>query len=180
MASGATVQLAALFVMGGLGTVANPGMGINRAVTAMVTLFSAGFSIGWAPLSHVVAAEIPSSRLRDQTYALGSFFNIVVQFAISFSIPYLLYEPYAALGSKVGFIFGSTAVCALIFTVFCVPECKGKSLDEIDQLFIQGTPMRKFRTAKVDILALEVGAKGDQAAKQTVTQVHVERGDKSV
>lgn len=178
MAVGALVQLTALFTMGGLGTVSDPSMGINRAVTAMVTIFGAGFALGWAPLSHVVAAEIPSSRLRDQTYALGSFFNIVVQFAISFSIPYLLYAPYAALGSRVGFIFGSTAVCALVFTVLCVPECKGKTLDEIDQLFIQGTPLRKFRTATVDILAPEAGAKGEPVLKADGTRVNV-KGDDS-
>lgn len=80
------------------------------------------------------------------TFVLGSFLNVVIQFAISFSIPYLLYAPYAALGYKVGFIFGSTAVCALIFTLMRISECKGKSLEEMDQLFIQGTPLRKFRT----------------------------------
>lgn len=155
MAIGSSIQIIALFIMGGLGTISNPGMTVNRVVTATVTIFMAGFSLGWAPLSHVVAAEIPSSRLRDQTYVLGSAFNIVVQFAISFSIPYLLYEPYAALGSKVGFIFGATAVCTLLFTLLCVPECKGKSLDEIDQLFIQGTPLRKFGKATVVMPELE-------------------------
>lgn len=115
----------------------------------MVSIFGIGFCLGWAPLSHVVAAEIPSSRLREQTYTLAACFNILIQWAVSFSIPYLLYAPYANLGPRVGFIFGSTAFCALLFSFFCIPECKGKSLDEIDQLFLQGTPIRKFRTASV-------------------------------
>lgn len=67
---------------------------------------------------------------------------------MSFSIPYLLYEPYAALGSKVGFIFGGNLVLAFIFTYFCVPECKGKSLEQIDLLFNQGVPLRSFGKEK--------------------------------
>jgi hypothetical protein len=161
MAAGSIVQIAALFAMGGLGTISDPSSSVNKAVVSTVTIFSVGFCLGWAPLSHVVAAEIPNSRLRDMTYALGSLFNIVIQFAISFSIPYLLYAPYAALGSKVGFIFGATAVCALVFTLLCIPECKGKSLEEIDQLFIQGTPLRKFKTAVAVIPVSEMETKED-------------------
>lgn len=123
-------------------------MGIKNAITAMVTIFGVGFQLGWAPLSHVVAAEIPTTRLRDQTYAMGAVFNIVIQFAVAFSIPYLINEPYAALGSKVGFIFGVTAFMAIIFTFFCIPECSGKTLEEIDELFLEGVPIRKFGKAK--------------------------------
>lgn len=130
--------------MGGLGTVDAPSASVRNGIVAMVTIFLAGFSIGWAPLSHVVAAEVPTNRLRDLTYALGSSFNIVIQFAVSFSIPYLINEPYAGLGSKVGFIFGSTAFLAAVFSWYCIPECGGKSLEEIDELFLQGTPIRRF------------------------------------
>lgn len=71
------------------------------------------------------------------------------RFVTSFSIPYLLNEPYAALGSKVGFIFGGAAVLAFIFAFFCVPECTHRTLEEIDQLFLDGVPVRQFKKAKV-------------------------------
>ncbi|KAF7552933.1 hypothetical protein G7Z17_g3987 [Cylindrodendrum hubeiense] len=138
----------ALMTMGGLGTVTNPSTRVRNGIVAMTTIFNTGFCLGWAPLSHVVSAEIPTTRLRDLTYALGSSFNVVIQFTISFSIPYLLNASYANLGSKVGFIFGSTSVLACIFAWFCVPECSGKSLEEIDELFLQGVPIGKFGTTK--------------------------------
>lgn len=101
MLAGAIVQFGALMTMGGLGTATDPSFAVMSGITAMVTVFGVGFQLGWAPLSHVVAAEIPTTRLRDATYAFGAIFNILVQFAVSFSIPYLLYAPYANLGSKV-------------------------------------------------------------------------------
>jgi hypothetical protein len=141
--------------MGGLGTIANPGYPIRVAISVMTTIFGVGFCLGWAPISHIVAAEIPSARLRDATYSFGSAFNILVQFVISFCIPYLLYAPYANLGSKVGFIFGSFAVLAILFSYFCVPECKGKSLEEIDELFARGVSLRKFNETTMRRVEIE-------------------------
>lgn len=70
------------------------------------------------------------------------------RFATSFSIPYLLDEPYAGLGSKVGFIFGTAALLAGTFAYFCVPECNHRTLEEIDQLFLSGVPVRQFSKVK--------------------------------
>lgn len=64
--------------------------------------------------------------------------------AVNFSIPYLVWPDKAGLGSKVGFIFGSIAILALIFTYTCVPECKGKTLEQVDWLFNNDVPLRKF------------------------------------
>lgn len=144
MTVGALIQTGGLFTMGALGTRTNPSKAVKAGIVSMVTVFGVGFALGWAPLSHVVAAEIPTQHLRDMTYALGSIFNIAIQFAVSFSIPYLLNEPYAGLGSKVGFIFGATAFCAVIFTWFCIPECGGKTLEEIDELFLEGVLIKQF------------------------------------
>ncbi|RSL96403.1 hypothetical protein CEP52_011509 [Fusarium oligoseptatum] len=149
LVAGALIQTASLMTMGGLGTVENPSQSVRTGIVVTVTLFTFGFSLGWAPLSHVVAAEIPTTGLRDLTYALGSVFNIVIQWAVAFSIPYLIDKSHAGLGSKVGFIFGTTAFMATLFSWFCIPECGGKTLEEIDELFVRGVPISKFRMAKV-------------------------------
>lgn len=73
-------------------------------------------------------------------------------FIFSFSTPYLLDAPYANLHSKVGFIFGGVACCALAFAYFCVPEMKGRSLEEINAMFQAGVPVREFGTYPVGTL----------------------------
>lgn len=174
MLAGAVVQTGALFAMGGLGTPRTPTQPEKKGITAMVTVFGLGYYFGWAPLSHVISAEVPTTRLRDPTYALASLFNVAIQFAVSFSIPYLLYAPYANLGSKVGFIFGAFAACALVFTYFCIPEGKGKTLEEIDQLFLEGVKIRDFgkRRPAIPAAALELDEKGTTAVQSG--KVHVE------
>jgi MFS transporter, SP family, sugar:H+ symporter len=48
------------------------------------------------------------------------------------------------LGSKVGFIFGAISLLSLVFTYFCVPECKGKTLEQVDWLFNNNVKLRHF------------------------------------
>lgn len=176
MIMGAAIQMFALYIMGGLGTRENPSFPVRQAITAMVSLFGIGFTLGWAPLSHVVTAEIPTTRLRDVTYATASIFNICIQFSISFSIPYLLFAPYANLGSKVGFIFGTSALGALFFSYFCIPECKGKTLEEIDQLFVERVPIRKFATTQLSDL---VGRSDVESFNRSEVQVVISLAGKA-
>ena len=130
--------------MGGLGTALAPTLDVRKAITAMTTVFGVGFCLGWAPLSHVITAELPTNRLRDMTYASASIVNISIQCAVALSLPYLLYAPYAALGARVGFIFGSFATASIVFSWVAIPECRGLSLEEIDHLFINRTSIRRF------------------------------------
>ncbi|KAL2879605.1 hypothetical protein SGCOL_005216 [Colletotrichum sp. CLE4] len=141
---GATVQAVALYTMAGLG-VPKPVPNANKSgMVGMLLLFGAGFGLGWGPLTYVVVTEVPALRLRDRSQRVSSLVNIFMNFLVNFTLPYLLNAPYAALQSKVGFIFGSIAVCSALFVFFCVPECKGRSLEEIDRMFHDGVPVRHF------------------------------------
>ncbi|KAH6986313.1 hypothetical protein BKA56DRAFT_309224 [Ilyonectria sp. MPI-CAGE-AT-0026] len=62
---GSLIQGAALFSMGGLGTVSKPIVAVKSAVEAMIPAMVFGFGTGWVPISHTIFAEIPSMRLRD-------------------------------------------------------------------------------------------------------------------
>lgn len=61
-------------------------------------------------------------------------------FVSNFIMPYCL----EALSSKTGFVFGSVSVLSILFIYFCVPECRGKTLEQIDRMFQEGVPLRHF------------------------------------
>lgn len=69
----------------------------------------------------------------------------MMAFLVTFTVPYLLQAPYAALGSKVGFIYGGFCVMALLWAWFCFPELRGRSLEEIDEMFQLKLPTRQFK-----------------------------------
>ncbi|KAK1468657.1 sugar transporter [Colletotrichum melonis] len=166
---GAAVQTVALYTMAGLG-VPRPVPNANKSgMVGMLLLFGAGFGLGWGPLTYVVVTEVPALRLRDRSQRVSSLVNIFMNFLVNFTLPYLLNAPYAALQSKVGFIFGSIAVCSALFVFFCVPECKGRSLEEIDRMFHDGVPVRHFGDyprSEVQINAAKVVDEEDAGDRQ--------------
>lgn len=114
---------------------------------ASFILFTCSYNLSWAPVSYVVVSEAASSRVKEKTNLLASVISIITTFITSFTIPYLLNAPYAALGAKVGFIYGAINVLMVIVAYFVIPEMKGRSLEEVDELFATGVPLRSFSKA---------------------------------
>ncbi|PCH06712.1 Major facilitator superfamily domain, general substrate transporter [Penicillium occitanis (nom. inval.)] len=141
---GSALQIAWLFSMAGIGLCDNPTPIQRHSIIALTALSSASLCFSWDPLNYIVTTELPASRLRDKTQRVASFVNVATNFAFSFSTPYLLDEPYANLRSKVGFIFGGLAIASFVFAYFCVPEMKGRTLEEINRMFQDGVPIWKF------------------------------------
>lgn len=77
----------------------------------------------WSDTNHPVSCDkFLGCNQRRLTKSLRSY---VQRFVTAFSLPYLLYAPYANLGMKVGFIFAPFCVVALIWGYLFIPECKG-------------------------------------------------------
>ncbi|KAK1625733.1 general substrate transporter [Colletotrichum phormii] len=165
---GGSIQAVGLFAMGALGLTFNPSVAGKSAIVAMMIVMTTGFTLGWASTSHVLSAEIPSMRLRDVTYQTASVVNIAMQFTVAFTLPYLLNAPYANLGSKVGLIFGTISFLSLVFVYLCVPECKGRTLEEI--------PMRKFQSK---VLPTDVRQQGlGKVDEEVASEVTMSSGPK--
>jgi hypothetical protein len=66
--------------------------------------------------------------------------NWLWNWGIGYATPYLVKEGAgnAGLGSKVFFIWGTTCLGCLIFTYFFIPETKGLSLEQVDELYNDG------------------------------------------
>jgi SP family sugar:H+ symporter-like MFS transporter len=59
----------------------------------------------------LIQSSLQTKRTWDVRLTIDSF-------VVAFTLPYLLNAPYAALGAKVGFIFGPIAITACIWA-FC-------------------------------------------------------------
>ncbi|GFP57110.1 galactose transporter [Trichoderma asperellum] len=136
-----------LFVVGGVGVVKNPSNSERGGLVASFILFTCSYNLSWAPVSYVVVSEAASTRVKEKTNLLASVISIITTFVTSFTIPYLLNAPYAALGAKVGFIYGAINVLMVIVAYFFIPEMKGRSLEEVDELFATGVALRSFSKA---------------------------------
>lgn len=67
----------------------------------------------------------------------------------SFALPYAINPDEGNLGGKIAFVFGSVLVFAVVFIFFFVPESKGRTYIELDELWAQKIPARKFQQTKL-------------------------------
>lgn len=95
-----------------------------------------------------MVSEAASTRIKEKTNLLACVISVLATFVTSFTIPYLIQPQYAGLGGKVGFVYGSICVVMAILAFFFIPELKGRSLEEVDQLFASNAPLRNFGKIK--------------------------------
>ncbi|WWC93535.1 hypothetical protein V866_000370 [Kwoniella sp. B9012] len=78
----------------------------------------------------------------------GTSVDVLSAVVFTFCLPYLLKQPGAVLGPKVGWIIAGDSLFAFIFSVFYVPEIAGRSLEEMDELFELRLWARQFKNAQ--------------------------------
>ncbi|KAI1342880.1 general substrate transporter [Xylariaceae sp. FL0016] len=136
-----------LFLLGGVGTVDASDLNshLKGLMVASLMGFSFFYNLSWAPCSFIVVSEAGAQRVKEKTNLLACVVSVLTTFVTSFTTPYLINEAYANLGGKVGFIYGSINMVMVVMVFFFIPELKGRTLEEIDQLFTSGLPLRKFK-----------------------------------
>ena len=138
---------AALMIMAGVGLhlqEADPSLSASRTVVAMVFIYMIFFSFAWGPTVWVVCSEISTGRNRSKLMTMSTSVNWFFNWLVSFVFPYLFNADAANLQTKVGFIYGSLTLAAVVWVFFLLPEPAGRSLEEIDYLFEKHVPARKF------------------------------------
>lgn len=77
---------------------------------------------------------------------------------VVFTTPYLLNEPYAGLGPKLGYVWGAFAAVGAVWIWLCMPELKGRNLEEIDELFEAKIPAWRFKKYQTSGISHDVAA----------------------
>jgi hypothetical protein len=78
--------------------------------------------------------------IRAKAMSMSTASNWLWNWGIGYATPYLVKSGpgNAGLGVKVFFIWGSTCLGCLLFTYFFIPETKGLSLEQVDELYNDG------------------------------------------
>ncbi|ORY87126.1 MFS monosaccharide transporter [Protomyces lactucae-debilis] len=134
----------------------------QKVLIAFVCIYIAFFASTWGPVCWVVCGEIFPLTIRAKGMALSAASNWLWNFGIGYATPYMVDSGpgNADLGVKVFFIWGSTCAAAGLFAFFFVPETKGLTLEEIDELYATTTIRNssKFRPSHKYVDDVEMGA----------------------
>lgn len=136
---------AVLFIMGGCGLATHKSVSLEKLIVAMVFIFLFIFNLGWGPTVWVITSEISTGPNRNRLMALSTGTNWLFNWLVSFTFPYLFNPDGANLGARIGFLYGSLIFAATAWVFFLLPETSGRSLEEIDTLFRNHVPPRRFK-----------------------------------
>lgn len=174
---------ATMFGMAIVYTVAGASSGASRALVGLSIVYTWVYGLGQGPVLWALGTEIPSQRLRSQTVGTASGLNFVANWAVSFFTPYFINPDKLGWGPKYGYIWGGSNLILAIWAFFFVPETKGRSLEQLDELFEKGVSARKFSSFVLDRQLVgdfvgEADRKGDrdvEHGEETIIQMNSEK-----
>ncbi|KDQ08027.1 hypothetical protein BOTBODRAFT_585605 [Botryobasidium botryosum FD-172 SS1] len=144
---------------------------ITYGIIVCSYLFVCSFAITMGPVSWTYPSEIFPMRVRAKAVSLSTASNWTFNFALAWAVPPAL----ANISFKTYFIFATFCAAAAIHVFFCFPETKGRTLEEIEEVFAQGHAFSAWRI-KSDVGKKTLGdvAHGDKSQKYETEVEHSE------
>ncbi|KAK1756455.1 general substrate transporter [Echria macrotheca] len=144
---------------------ARPGFPTNeaaqRGLIACIFAVSANYSALLGPMTWIIPPEVFTTELRAKANAIVQVIHYSISLVITQCSPIAL----AAVGWKYYILFVLTnALCTVVFAFF-YPETKGKSLEQIDEIFGDVKPIT------------DLGRRSSSQEKEVVETVHVGKRD---
>ncbi|XP_041672808.1 solute carrier family 2, facilitated glucose transporter member 6 [Cheilinus undulatus] len=107
--------------------------GLLPLISTMVFIF--GYAMGWGPITWLLMSEVLPLAARGVASGLCVTVSWLTAFMITHAFTYLednygLYVPYL--------LFMVVCVLCLLFNAVCIPETRGRSLEEIEEYFRTG------------------------------------------
>ncbi len=104
------------------------------AMVVIVVLAIACYAMTLAPVMWVVVSEIFPNKIRGVAMSVATFSLWAACTILTYTFP-LLNSGLGAAGTF--WLYGGICVAGGIFVLFCVPETKGKSLEEIEKELVK-------------------------------------------
>lgn len=108
---------------------------IGIATLVFIILYTASFMMSWGPICWVLISEIFPNKIRGQAVAISVACQWISNYLISSTYPAMM---EFSGGLTYGF-YGLMAVISALFVWKMVPETKGKSLEEMENIWIRRT-----------------------------------------
>ncbi|KAK0738200.1 general substrate transporter [Schizothecium vesticola] len=107
---------------------------------AFIAIFIFFFASTWGPGAWIVIGEIFPLPIRSRGVGLSTASNWLWNTIIAVITPYMTGTDKGNMKSSVFFVWGGLCTCALVYTYFLVPETKGLTLEQVDQMMAETTP----------------------------------------
>jgi SP family general alpha glucoside:H+ symporter-like MFS transporter len=179
---GQAILCGLLLIIGFCGLASKDNTGAQWAIGAMLLIFTFVYDSSVGPVCYSLVAEMPSTRLRQKSVVLARNAYNIASIIGNILTPRMLNPSAWNWGAKSAFFWAGACFLCLVWTYFRLPEPKGRTYGELDTLFEQRLPARKFKGAIVDMNGHGHGYVSDEGElggeeKSKVTKTHLETVD---
>lgn len=113
----------------------------DKGIIALVCMLAyiAGFAVSWGPVTWVLLSEIFPNQIRGKAMAIAVAAQWIANYIVSWSFPILNDNPFLVGHFNHGFaywIYGVMSILAALFVWKYVPETKGRSLEQMEKLWV--------------------------------------------
>ncbi|GFF58647.1 hexose transporter 2 [Aspergillus lentulus] len=118
---------------------------VGKGMIVLACFFIAAFAMTWGPMVWAIVAELFPSKYRAKGMALATASNWLWNFLLSFFTPFIT----GAIDFAYGYVFAGCLLVAAFVVYFCVIEGKGRTLEEIDWMYVNH--VAPWRSSKFEI-----------------------------
>ncbi|TID24296.1 Delta(14)-sterol reductase [Venturia nashicola] len=169
---GQAVMTCLLLIIGFCGLASKDNQAAQWAIGSMLLVFTFVYDSSVGPVCYSLVAELSSTRLRQKTVVLARNFYNIGSIISNILTPRMLNPSAWNWGAKSAFFWAGTCFLCFIWTYSRLPEPRGRTYGELDILFEQRIPARKFASTKVDPYMLShMPSGGESQNKMAVAQL---------
>ena len=168
---GALGMVICQFIVAIVGTVRPDDDNAVKAMIAFICIYIFFFATTWGPGAWVVIGEIFPLPMRAKGVALSTASNWLWNCIIAVITPYMVDGDKGNLGPKVFYIWGGLCCCCFVYAYLLVPETKGLTLEQVDQMLAETNPRNSAKWVPHTTYA--------EKAEKEATVGHVEKSDAS-
>ena len=111
---------------------------LSFVIVGALMVYVCGYQVGFGPIAWLMISEVFPLRTRGTALSIAVAVNFGCNLLATFTLP-SMQDAFDALapGRGIALLFGLYAalcVCSLAFVAVCVPETKGKSLEEVEAM----------------------------------------------
>ncbi|KAF2740222.1 MFS monosaccharide transporter-like protein [Polyplosphaeria fusca] len=119
------------------------------AMICFACFFIFGFATTWGPMIWTICGELYPSRYRAKAMALSTASNWLWNFLLAFFTPFIT----SAIDFRYGYVFAGCNILAGLGVYFFVIEGQGRTLEEIDTMYLMG--VKPWESSKFVMPSLE-------------------------
>lgn len=133
---------------------------VGRTQAALLVVWNCLFQGSVALIGWGLPAKVGSTRLRQKTVVIARNVYYIGSVVATVLEPYFINPTAWNAKGYTGFFWGGTSALTLLWAYFRLPETKGRSFEELNLLFHQRVPARRFKHYEVDVFSVKEDEKG--------------------